>query len=66
MVRKEILSKVERKVLEAYLNGERLKSYNTLLWRIRTIGLRAIIEGCERDLGLLRKLERKETMKQPD
>jgi hypothetical protein len=42
--------------LEAYLKGERLKGYNTLLWRIRTIGLRAIIEGCERDLALLRKL----------
>jgi hypothetical protein len=56
MVRKEILGKSERNVLEAYLKGERLKGYNTLLWRIRTIGLRAIIEGCERDLGLLKKL----------
>jgi hypothetical protein len=63
MVRKEILGKSERKVLEAYLDGERIKSYNTLLWRIRTIGLRAIIEGCERDLGLLRRLERKENDK---
>jgi hypothetical protein len=64
MVRKEILGESERKVLEAYLRGERLKTYNTLLWRIRTIGLRTIIEGCERDLGLLRKLERKEN--EPD
>jgi hypothetical protein len=63
MVRKEILGSGERKVLEAYLKGERLKSYNTLLWRIRTIGLRAIIEGCERDIGLLKRLERKENAK---
>jgi hypothetical protein len=56
MVRKEILGESERKVLEAYLKGERLKTYNTLLWRIRTIGLKAIIDGCERDLTLLRKL----------
>jgi hypothetical protein len=56
MVRKEILGDSERKVLEAYVNGERLKTYNTLLWRIRTIGLRTIIDGCERDLELLRKL----------
>jgi hypothetical protein len=56
MVRKEILGKSERKILEAYLKGERLKSYNTLLWRIHTIGLKAIIEGCERDLVLLKKL----------
>jgi hypothetical protein len=56
MVRKEILGTSERRVLEAYLKGERLKGYNTLLWRIRTIGLKAIIEGCERDLVLLRRL----------
>ena len=56
MVRKEILGASERRVLEAYLKGERLKGYNTLLWRIRTIGLKAIIEGCEHDLGLLKKL----------
>jgi hypothetical protein len=56
MVRKEILGKSERRVLEAYLNGERLKGYNVLLWRIRQLGLRAIIEGCERDLVLLKKL----------
>jgi len=56
MVRKEILGTSERKTLEAYLRGERLKGYNTLLWRIRTMGLKAIIEGCQRDLELLRKL----------
>jgi len=61
MVRKEILGESERRVLEAYLKGERLKSYNTLLWRIRTIGLKAIIDGCERDLVLLRKLLQLET-----
>lgn len=52
MGRKEMLGSGERKVLEAYLKGERLKGYNTLLWRIRTIGLKAIIEGCERDISL--------------
>jgi hypothetical protein len=61
MVRKDILGESERKVLEAYLKGERLKTYNTLLWRIRTIGLRTIIDGCERDLTLLRKLLQMET-----
>ena len=63
MVRKEILGESERKVLEAYLKGERLKTYNTLLWRIRTIGLKAIIDGCERDLTLLRKLFQMESKK---
>jgi hypothetical protein len=63
MVRKEILGGSERKILEAYLKGERMKGYNTLLWRIRTIGLRAIIDGCERDLNLLRHLLQKEQMK---
>lgn len=61
MVRKEILGASERRILEAYLKGERLKGYNTLLWRIRTIGLRAIITGCEHDLVLLRKLSEKES-----
>jgi hypothetical protein len=61
MVRKEILGKTERKLVEAYLNGERLKGYNTVLWRIRMIGLKAIIEGCERDLNLLRRLMKHET-----
>lgn len=58
MVRKEILGKTERKMVEAYLNGERLKGYQTVLWRIRTIGLKAIVEGCERDLALLKRLMR--------
>ncbi|MGA3296668.1 MAG: hypothetical protein ABSD41_04375 [Candidatus Bathyarchaeia archaeon] len=56
MVRKEILGTSERRILEAYLNGERLKDYTVLLHRVRKIGLKAIIEGCERDLALLRKL----------
>lgn len=60
MVRKEILGAVERRVLEAYLRGQRVKTYNVILARIRHIGLRAIIEGCESDLVLLRKLERKQ------
>ena len=63
MVRKEILGKVERKVLEAYLLGERLKTYNVLLARIRNIGLKEIIEGCEYDLHLLRTLLKKETLR---
>ena len=56
LVRKEILGKTERKLLEAYLNGERLKGYQTVIWRIRTIGVKAIIEGCERDITLLKRL----------
>ncbi len=56
MVRNGILGESERKVLEAYLKGERLKGYTVLLTRIRQIGLKAIIEGSERDLQLLRKL----------
>ena len=56
MVRKEILGTSERRILEAYLKGERLKDYTVLLHRIRKIGLREIIKGCEYDLGLLRKL----------
>jgi len=60
MVRKEILGKSERRILEAYLRGERLKDYTVLLHRIRKMGLKAIIEGCERDLALLRKLGKKE------
>jgi hypothetical protein len=63
MVRKEILGKSERRVLEAYLEGKRLKGYNILLWRIRKMGLKAIIEGCEHDLGLLRKLLQQESPK---
>ncbi len=60
MVRKEILGPSERQILEAYLKGERLKNYTVLLHRIRKIGLKAIIDGCERDLALLRKLVQKE------
>ena len=64
MVRKEILGGSERRVLEAYLKGERLKGYNILLWRIRKIGLKAIIEGCECDLGLLKKLAKQLALKE--
>jgi hypothetical protein len=55
-----IVVKSERRILEVYLKGERLKDYTVLLHRIRKIGLKAIIEGCERDLALLRRLARKE------
>ena len=64
MVRKEILGKSERKVLEAYLRGERLKTYNVILARIRNMGLRAIIEGCESDLEVLRKLLKLESARE--
>ncbi len=60
MVRKEILGTSERKVLEAYLKGQRLKSYTVVLTRIRQMGLKAIIEGCERDLAILRRLAKTE------
>jgi hypothetical protein len=60
MVRKEILGKMERKILEAYLRGERIKTYNVVLARIRNMGLKAIIDGCEHDLAILRKLMRLE------
>jgi hypothetical protein len=56
MVRKEILGETERKLLEAYLEGKRLKGYQTVIWRIRQIGLKAIIDGCKRDLVLLERL----------
>lgn len=56
MVRKEILGTSERRILEAYLKGERLKDYTVLQHRIRKIGLKKIIEGCEYDLSLLKKL----------
>jgi hypothetical protein len=56
MVRKKILGDGERKVLEAYLRGERLKTYDVLLTRIRNIGLIEMIEACENDLALLKKL----------
>ena len=60
MVRKEILGTAERRIVEAYVKGERLKGYTAVLFRIRKIGLRAIIEGCEHDLNLLRKLAKVE------
>lgn len=56
MVRKEILGSSERKIIEAYLKGERLKGYTAVLFRIRKIGLKAIIEGCTRDIVILRQL----------
>jgi DNA primase catalytic subunit len=61
MVRKEILGSSERKIIEAYVKGERLKGYTAVLFRIRQIGLKAIIEGCKRDLSLLEKLMQKES-----
>lgn len=63
MVRKEILGETERKIVEAYLKGERLKGYQTVLWRIRAIGLKAIIQGCKRDLTLLEQLFKLEDSK---
>jgi hypothetical protein len=60
MVRKEILGTGERRILEAYLKGERLKDYTVLLHRIRKMGLKAIIEGCQHDLALLQELWKKE------
>ena len=63
MVRKEILGDTERKILEAFLNGERVKGYQTVLWRIRNIGLKAIVDGCESDLKLLRRLIKAEETK---
>jgi hypothetical protein len=60
MVRKEILGTSERRIIEAYVKGERMKGYTAVLFRIRKIGLKAIIEGCEHDLDLLRKLLRRE------
>jgi hypothetical protein len=56
MVRKEILGATERKIIEAYVKGERLTGYTAVLFRIRKLGLKAIIEGCKRDLALLEKL----------
>jgi hypothetical protein len=60
MVRKEILGTSERRIIEAYVKGERLKGYTAVLFRIRKIGLKAIIEGCERDLVILKRLARLE------
>jgi hypothetical protein len=56
MVREEILGTSERCVFDACQKDEPLKGYNTLLWRIHTIGLKAIISGCEHDLAMLKKL----------
>jgi hypothetical protein len=61
MVRKEILGTTERKIIEAYVKGERMTGYTAVLFRIRKLGLKAIIDGCERDLALLRKLMSKES-----
>jgi hypothetical protein len=63
LVRTQILGDWERKVLDAYLKGERLKGYTALLSHIRKMGLKAIIEGCEKDLVLLKHLARKELEK---
>jgi hypothetical protein len=60
MVRKEILGGWERKVLVAYLKGERITGYTAMLSRIRGMGLKAIIDGCERDLIILKELAQKE------
>jgi hypothetical protein len=61
MVRKQILGDWERNILLAYLKGERLKGYTALLSDIRKMGLKAIVEGCERDLTILKRLMQKET-----
>jgi len=63
MVRKEILGRSERKIVEAYVKGERLKGYTAVLFRIRQIGLKEIIEGCERDLLILKRLLEKEKLR---
>jgi hypothetical protein len=60
LVRTQILGDWERKILEAYLRGERLKGYTALLSHIRKMGLAAIIKGCEIDLKILRELAAKE------
>lgn len=60
MVRAQILGDWERKVLVAYLKNERLKGYTALLFHIRKMGLKAIIEGCESDLRILRQLALRE------
>jgi hypothetical protein len=63
MVRKEILGTTERRIVEAYLRGERLTGYTAVLFRIRKLGLKAIIDGCENDLRLLRQLLRVENQR---
>ena len=57
MVRKVVLGESERRILTAYVKGERIKGYTSVLSRIRRIGLRHIIEGCKCDLELLERLE---------
>jgi hypothetical protein len=56
LVRKQILGDWERGILEAYLKGERITGYTALLSRIRKMGLKAIIDGCEYDISLLKRL----------
>jgi hypothetical protein len=60
LVRKQILGDWERKIIEGYLKGERIKGYTALLSDIRKMGLKAIIQGCRRDLNLLEALLQKE------
>jgi hypothetical protein len=60
MVRKQLLGDWERRILVAYLKGERLKGYTALLSHIRKMGLKAIIKGCESDLAVLKELAVKE------
>lgn len=60
MVRTQILGDWERRILEAYLRGERLKGYTALLSHIRKMGLDAIIAGCQHDLVILKRLAQKE------
>lgn len=64
MVRTQILGDWERKVLVAYLRNERLKGYTALLSHIRKMGLKAIIEGCEADLEILKQLSFREKKSQ--
>jgi hypothetical protein len=60
VVRRQILGDWERRILVAYLKGERLTGYTALLSHIRKMGLKAIIEGCETDLGILKELAMRE------
>jgi len=63
MVRKVIFGESERRILEAYVRGERIKGYTSVLSRIRRIGAKQIVDGCERDLELLRKIMKIESTK---
>jgi hypothetical protein len=63
MVRAQILGDWERKIIDAYVKNERLQGYSGLLSDIRKMGLQHIIEGCEHDLELLKKLLRLENQK---